>query len=354
MIVVLLTLASAALSAVSAAGEHRVAARLARRSSGRSRSRTLRPIATAVALVATPLWLASWGVDAAGTVLQAAALQLGSLTIVQPLMVATLLFTLPLAAMGGRRRPTLRDWAGAGAIAVGLAMVLSTRSAPDAAASAPTGMLIPAMAAVSVIVVVLVALARNRTGSARAALLAVAAGALFAVGAAATKLTAGAAVNGGFAELLTTWPGYALAVVSVASFGLQQAAYAAGSLATVMTAAVITDPLTSYALGVVGFGESMPATGLALVVALVGMLTLAVGVATLAHSPLLLPHRHDAAPAPALARPAPAATGVVIPWPGRPVESGPMEGPRRPALRGVTSGGRSPVGAVAVPAACAS
>jgi hypothetical protein len=123
----------------------------------------------------------------------------------------------------------------------------------------------------------------------RAAVLGVAAGVLFGVGAAATKLTAGVAATDGLAGLLTSWPGYALALASVASFVLQQSAYAAGPLATVMTAVIITDPLTSYLLGIVGFGEPLPGPGAPLALTALGLLALVVGVAGLARSPLLQP-----------------------------------------------------------------
>jgi hypothetical protein len=75
----------------------------------------------------------------------------------------------------------------------------------------------------------------------------------------------------------------------VASFVLQQSAYAAGPLATVMTAVIVTDPLTSYLLGVVGFGEPLPGAGAPVVLTALGMLALAVGAAGLARSPLLQP-----------------------------------------------------------------
>jgi hypothetical protein len=70
---------------------------------------------------------------------------------------------------------------------------------------------------------------------------------------------------------------------------VQQSAFAAGPLATVMTAVIIADPLTSYLLGIVGFGEPLPAPGAPLILTALGMLALAVGVARLARSPLLQP-----------------------------------------------------------------
>jgi hypothetical protein len=299
VVVVVVALLAALLSALSAAGEQRVASRLAERLPRRGRSgpgTQARPrsggvrylVAFALALVTTPLWLGSWLVDALSYVAHATALHLGSLSVVQPLMVTTLLFTVPLAALGTGRRVAARDWVAVSALCAGLALVLSTRE-PSAVAAVPGPMLVPALGAVTTATVVLVVLARGRSAPVRAAMLAAAAGGLFSVGAATTKLTADVAVTSGFVGLLTSWSGYALAVVSLASFAMQQAAYASGPLAPAMTAVIVVDPLASYLLGVVGFGESLPASGAPLTLAALGMVVLVVAVAALAHSPLLQP-----------------------------------------------------------------
>lgn len=302
VVVVVLTLVAAALSALSAAGEQRAAARLAKRRQSRREGpgAALRPatgvrrlrvgLGFAVALMTTPLWVGSWLVDASSFLAQAAALHLGSLSVVQPLMVTTLLFSLPLAALGTGRRPTAGDWLAAAGVGVGLGLVLSTRDAPAASISAGADVaLVPVLALVLLVVVALVVLSRGRSAPARAAMLAVSAGVLFGVGAAMTKLTAATAVTSGIAGLLTSWPGYLLAIVSVASLVLQQAAYAVGMLAPAVTAVVVVDPLVSYILGVAAFGEPLPAAGVPMVQAAMGMVVLVVSVALLTRSPLLHP-----------------------------------------------------------------
>jgi hypothetical protein len=132
---------------------------------------------------------------------------------------------------------------------------------------------------------VLVAVARLRRAG-RAVPLAVAAGLLFAVGASLTKLLTGSLADGGIAAAAVTWPGYALAVVSLTGLSLQQTAFAAGSLPATMTAITITDPLLSYLLGITGFGERAPHGGAA-ALAVLGLGLAAAGVAVLARSPLL-------------------------------------------------------------------
>jgi drug/metabolite transporter (DMT)-like permease len=319
VVVVLMTLVAAALSALSAAGEQRAAARLAQRRQrrrGAGPGAALRPatglrrlrlgLGFAAALMTTPLWLGSWLVDASSFLAQATALHLGSLSVVQPLMVTTLLFSIPLAALGTGRRPSAGDWLAAAGVAVGLGLVLSTREAPAAsAAPGADATLLPALASVLAVVVALVVFSRGRSAPVRAAMLSVSAGGLFGVGAAMTKLTAGTAAASGFSGLLTSWPGYLLAVVSVVSLTLQQAAYAVGTLAPAVTAVVVVDPLVSYFLGVVGFGEPLPDAGAPMAQAALGMVVLIVSVALLARSPLLHPVERAAEDAAAMRRPEP-------------------------------------------------
>lgn len=57
-----------------------------------------------------PHWVAGAGMLALSTVLQAAALGVGSLALVQPLMAAELLFTLAVGSLVFHRRPDLRTW----------------------------------------------------------------------------------------------------------------------------------------------------------------------------------------------------------------------------------------------------
>jgi hypothetical protein len=72
------------------------------------------------ALIRRPLWLAGWLINLISFLVQAAALQLGSVALVQPILVTQLLFTLPLASAWCRRWPQTRDWLSGLAICGGL------------------------------------------------------------------------------------------------------------------------------------------------------------------------------------------------------------------------------------------
>src|SRR5215471_3431703 len=100
---VLLALAGSAALAVAAVTQQRAASRLARR----------------------PAWLAGLAAVVAGFVLQAAALGLGRLVVIEPVLASGLLFALVLAARRDRRRLRRAEWAAALAVSAGLAVFLA-------------------------------------------------------------------------------------------------------------------------------------------------------------------------------------------------------------------------------------
>src|ERR1700712_392107 len=77
-------------------------------------------------LVATvmrdPWWWSGTAVAVAGYVCQALALSRGSLLLVQPLLMSSLLFALPIGARVAHRRLTGREWGWAVVLTVGLAV----------------------------------------------------------------------------------------------------------------------------------------------------------------------------------------------------------------------------------------
>ena len=117
-----LALVAAALFAVAAAAQQRAAAQVPD-----ERARGLGLIRV---LVRRPLWWVGTGGDLAGYAAQAAALGLGSLVLVQPLLVTTLLFALPLAAWWSGRRLSRAD-VGVGAGAVGRPRAVRGRRRAD-------------------------------------------------------------------------------------------------------------------------------------------------------------------------------------------------------------------------------
>ncbi|MDR0344248.1 MAG: DMT family transporter, partial [Nocardiopsaceae bacterium] len=298
----------------------------------RAGHRVRRGLQLAGLLLHNPLWISGWVADGLGFAAQARAVHVGSLSVVQPVLVTTLLFSLPLAAAGSWNRLRWSDWAGGLATCAGLALVLSgRREAAVPAVHQPRLMVMVALAVAAAGGLALAARARLARG--RAVPLAVAAGVMFALGAAFTKLVTDSLATRGVAETAAYWPSYALIAVSATGLVLQQAAFTAGTLPATMAALTITDPLLSYALGVGGFGEHVPLGAGRLAFSLAGVGLAIAGVGLLARSPLLraapagpggpagaAPAADDARPVPAAAaRPAVAAAGLArtVPPPRR-------------------------------------
>lgn len=76
-------------------------------------------------LVRNRTWLAGWLTNLGGVGTQAAALKVGSVAAVQPMMAAQLLFVLSLASGEERRWPSPRDWKSALAVCAGLVLLLT-------------------------------------------------------------------------------------------------------------------------------------------------------------------------------------------------------------------------------------
>jgi drug/metabolite transporter (DMT)-like permease len=222
------------------------------------------------------LWWAGTAVSIAGYACQALALTYGSLLLVQPLLVSSLLFALPISARLAHRSVTPSEWGWALVLTVALAvfvLVAQVRSdSEDYRASVLAWSLVPLVAVPLVVGCVLVA---ARTGGRRrAVLLAVAVAVLFGVVAVLTKITTHLASEGGIAAALTVPAPYLLIVLAVAAAVVQQSAFHAGALQTSVPTMLVLEPLVAVLLGVVVLGEHLAVSGpaaVALPVAVVAM-----------------------------------------------------------------------------------
>lgn len=201
-------------------------------------------------------WLGGIGALIAGFLFQAGALSVGGLSLVQPILVTELPFTMILIALIFGSRLGGRSWLAVGAMTVGLAVLL-------AAASPTAGDRLPHRFewAVAVVVTVgviayLVSSSRFTRGARRAAVLGVASGLGFSFTAALMK-EAVRAIPHGLVAVLTSWPVWAMVAAGVASLLLLQSALHSGSLVAVQPALNVSDPVSSIAYGVGLFGEEI-------------------------------------------------------------------------------------------------
>ncbi|ARP68763.1 hypothetical protein LK07_02145 [Streptomyces pluripotens] len=234
-----------------------------------------------IRLLRRPYWLAGVGLLAVSGVLQAGALATGSLSLVQPLLTAELLFTLGVGSLIFRRRPERRTWLAFVALAAGLVLFLLAASPAAGRSTALPRDWLMAGGGVLVAVVLLVAVAHPLKGAPRAALLGLASAVCFATTAALLKEAVGQ-LGQGITVMFSHWSPYATACVGFVAFLLLQSALEAGSLTASQPALTLGDALTSVVLGSVLFAESIH-LGLRVLPELIGIALIGMGSVGLAH-----------------------------------------------------------------------
>ncbi|WNM31655.1 DMT family transporter [Streptomyces sp. Li-HN-5-11] len=240
-------------------------------------------------------WLGGATLLAGSAVLQAGALAVGSLSLVQPLLATELLFTLVIGSIVFHRRPDRATWLSFLSLAAGLALFLGA-AAPSAGrdtADPSRWILVGAVALCAVLF--LLGVARLVNGPPRAAVLGLASAILFAATAALMKQITGQSSQG-LAALATDWSPYATAFTGLAAFGLLQWAFRAGTLVASQPALTLGDALTSMALGWALFGEHI-GLGVRMLPEAAGVGLLAAGTVGLARAPAVS-GKWDADPAP--------------------------------------------------------
>lgn len=231
-----------------------------------------------LALVRNPRWWAGTVSDNVGYLVQAGALAAGSLLLVQPLLVTTLLFALPLGARYAGRRVTRATIGWAVALTVALAVFLVAGNPDPGVDNAPfRDWAVPLMVCGGALVGgAAIAL---RPGRGRALGLAVVTGVLFGLVSGFTK-TVTDQLGNGIGPLLSSWETYALAAVGISGFVAQQTAFQAGSLEISFPAATVLEPVTAAVIGLAVLQERVRADGAEWV--LIGFSVLVMVVATVA------------------------------------------------------------------------
>jgi hypothetical protein len=246
-----LALLAAALFAVAAAVQQRSAEAVPDDRAGVGLVRTL---------VRQPLWWAGTCADIGGYVAQAAALGLGSLLLVQPLLVTSLLFALPLSARWAGRRLGRADRVWSVLLAAALAVFVVSGEPTAGVDRVGLRAWLPAAAALGLLVAGCLLGAALRRGTARAVLLAVATGVLYGLAAALTKGVVDL-LGHGLLAVLTSAETYGLALALAAGTFLQQAAFQAGDLGASLPAVTVGEPVVAAAIGIGVLQEHLQADG---------------------------------------------------------------------------------------------
>lgn len=215
-------------------------------------------------LLENKLWLFGWVALIGAFVFQALALHSGQMSMVQPLLVTELVFTLVLRQIWLRQSIRPVTWWAAGLTCLFLGVFLATSEPSGGQVLPPPHAWLTAGVATVVVATVLALLGTNGSPARRAALLALATGIMWALIAAFIKATTQVVAQSGAAGLLTHWPAYALAVGGLATEVLEQATLHVGPLSVSQPLLVIVDPITSIVLSVWIFGEYFTENGVRL------------------------------------------------------------------------------------------
>jgi drug/metabolite transporter (DMT)-like permease len=229
------------------------------------------------------LWLSGIACDIGGFIAQAAALRLGQLAVVQPLLVLSVVFALPLGARLSDQRVGRHEAAAAALVVAALAGFLVIANPSGGRSEAPLDEWVVAAIACAAICVPLSLLSRHGAAPRRAALLGAAAGILFALSAALTKSVVDE-LHLGVGHVITSWEPYALAGVGYVSMTLNQLALNTRALAATIASSTTLDPIVSVALGLTLFDEHLHASGLEAAGGFVALAAALLGVSVLARA----------------------------------------------------------------------
>jgi drug/metabolite transporter (DMT)-like permease len=231
---------------------------------------SIRHPASLARLVGQTMWLLGTVALLVGCVFQAAALDRGRLAIIQPLLVMTVVFALPLGYLLTRQQVGRRELAGAAVIVVGLALFAVFGDPAGGRENAPGREWAVAIAVIVVVCAALLSLGGRGGLSMKAAVYGTVAGILFGLSAALTKPTLDF-LHAGVDELVTHWEPYALAVAGVLGFVLQQVSLGTGRLAPSVATVSVANPVVGIVLGIVLLDERLSRPAWHVVVACIGL-----------------------------------------------------------------------------------
>ena len=207
-----------------------------------------------------PIWLLGGSCQAIGWILQAFALDRGSLVVVQSLTALSLVVALPLGSWLTGQHVGQREVAGAALTMVGIVFFLSAGQPQGGTTHPSAATWWAASLTILALVLILAGVGRRWTGSANALTLGSAAGLAYGLQAAVTK-TFVTEIGSGVLGLITSWSAYVLILSAITGFVLQQSVPKSGVLAPAMASSNSVTLFSSVILGVAVYGEKVSSAG---------------------------------------------------------------------------------------------
>ncbi len=211
-----------------------------------------------VRLVGETTWLLGTLALFAGYVFQAGALDRGRLSVIQPLLVTTVVFALPLGYFLTKQHVGRREVLGAVVIIIGLGLFVYFGDPAGGNENASNAQWAIAIGLLSVLCVLLLVFGSGGGLSMKAAVYGTVAGILFGLSSSLTKPTLDY-LHESVGTMLSHWECYALAVAGVLGFVLQQVSLGTGRLAPSVATVSVANPIVGILIGVLSSTSDSPA-----------------------------------------------------------------------------------------------
>ncbi|KAB7834669.1 DMT family transporter [Streptomyces mobaraensis] len=240
-------------------------------------------------LVRMPRWLAGIGLMVCGMALGAVALGGGEVSLVEPLLATNLLFAMALSRWQTKQPLGWTGWGGLWLLAGGVtAFIVAGRPHGGESVSDPlrhwliVGLVVGGA-------LVLAAVSKRLRMSAEAATLAVAAGLLYGLQDALTRVSGQRFRDGGWASLVISWQPYVVLALGVTGLVLVQSAFETAPLRMSLPALTAAQPLAGIACGVGFLGDQLRTTPAALAWQAAGLAAIVVGIVLIGRHPAMPP-----------------------------------------------------------------
>lgn len=238
-------------------------------------------------LVKVPRWLGGIGLMVAGMILGAIALSQGEISLVEPLLATNLLFALALSRKQTRQPLGRQGWAGLALLAGGVtAFIVAGEPRGGAAVADPfrPWLIIGAMIGLALLLTTYAKRSRLSSGP---VLLSLAAGLLYGVQDALTRMSGQRFSEGGLMELLTGWQPYGVLVLGVTGLILVQSAFETAPLRMSLPALTAAQPLAGIICGVGFLGDRLRTDTAALTWEALGLAAVVTGIVLLGLHPAM-------------------------------------------------------------------
>ena len=244
------------------------------------------PLSFAV-LLGQSVWLLGLLMQIVGVALQAAALDRGRVSIIQPLLVTTVIWALPLGYFLTNQTINRRHILGAGVIVVGLAVFASVGDPAGGVDNAPARDWASAFIVLGALCIALLLFARQGSLTVRAGVLGATAGILYGVSATLMKPVVEQLHTDGAVSVLESWELWVMAVCGLGGFYVQQVSLATGRLVTSVATVSVANPVVGILIGTLLLDERLSRPAWHVLVACIGLGVALVGAVLIALS------RHD-------------------------------------------------------------